>query len=132
MASGGNRKGAGRPPSGLNRKKFIIYVTDEEQESIKNLVKSMRTDLGVQKIIELSTPKLNENKICTPKLKTSTLKSKPSIWLEISLENIVKLHDSGMSHRMIAEAFNDKGIPSASGGEWTSKSVQHRVLRSKK
>jgi hypothetical protein len=37
---GGKRNGSGRKPTG--RKKLIVYVTDEEAKSIRNLIQKMR------------------------------------------------------------------------------------------
>lgn len=40
---GGKRAGAGRPSTG--RKKYQIYVTDEEFEQVKKLIESIRSEV---------------------------------------------------------------------------------------
>ena len=37
---GGTRKGAGRPSTG--RKKVVLYVTEQEKEKIKELIRNLR------------------------------------------------------------------------------------------
>jgi len=43
---GGKREGAGRKKLEVSRNKFIIYVTDQEQTAIKNMIANMRNDLS--------------------------------------------------------------------------------------
>jgi len=43
---GGTRLGAGRKPTG--RKKLVLYITDEEQTKIKELIAQMRSAITVR------------------------------------------------------------------------------------
>lgn len=148
---GGKRTGAGRKKLAQHRNRVVLYVTEEEELEIRNLLNQLRDDTTAQKSIEpvgqecieisaqeSEIPVIIEDpeSIEVDTVETSEQELEEPVIIADD-EDIMTLYNNNArmpkgKFEFIASVLNSKRWMDADGSEWSSASVRKKIQKLKR